>query len=118
MGVAGRLGNGRQYMSWIALEDVIGAFHHALTSNDLAGPVNVTAPEPVTNAEFTKTLARVLSRPAILPVPALALRVAMGEMADEMLLSSTRAIPARLLERGFGFRYPHLEGALRHLLGK
>ncbi len=118
MGVGGRLGDGRQYMSWIAIDDVLGAIEHALRSEDLSGPVNVTAPEPVTNAIFTRTLARVLSRPAILPVPALALRLALGEMADEMLLASTRVIPARLLERGFGFHHPDLEGALRHLLGK
>jgi len=118
MGVAGRLGDGRQYMSWIAIDDVVGAIDHALRSEDLSGPVNVTAPEPVTNALFTKTLARVLSRPAILSVPGLALRLIMGEMADEMLLASTRAIPVRLLERGFGFRHPDLEGALRHLLGR
>jgi uncharacterized protein (TIGR01777 family) len=118
MGIAGRLGDGRQYMSWIAIDDVLGAIDHALRSNDLSGPVNVTAPEPVTNAAFTRTLARVLSRPAILPVPALALRLALGEMADEALLASTRAVPARLLARGFGFRYPELEGALRHVLGK
>lgn len=118
MGVAGRFGNGKQYMSWIAIDDVIGAIQHVLGSDDLSGPVNLTAPEPVTNGEFTKTLARVLSRPAVLPVPGLALRIALGEMADEMLLASTRVVPARLLDRGFHFRYPALEGCLRHVLGR
>jgi len=118
LGAGGRLGDGKQYMSWIAIDDVIGAVHHALEAQDLAGAVNVTAPEPVTNAVFMKTLGRVLSRPAVLPVPAPVLRLAMGEMADEMLLASTRVVPALLIGRGFRFRYPDLEGALRHLLGK
>ena len=117
-GVGGRLGDGRQYMSWIAMDDAIAAIHHVLSSTDLSGPVNVTAPEPVTNARFTKTLGRVLSRPAFLPVPALALRLAFGEMADETLLASSRVIPARLLERGFAFRDPDLEGGLRRALGR
>ena len=117
-GVGGVLGPGNQYMSWIAIDDLLGAVHHALVTDGLAGPVNAVAPEPVTNAVFTKTLARVLGRPAIAPVPAFALRLLFGEMADAALLSSTRVRPARLLATGYRFRFPDLETALRHLLGR
>jgi hypothetical protein len=118
MGVAGQMGSGRQYMSWIALDDVIGAIHHAIMNPELHGAVNATAPNPVTNYEFTKTLGRVLRRPTILPMPAFAARLAFGEMADALLLASTRVEPARLLGTGYQFRFPKLEGALRHLLGR
>jgi len=118
MGLGGRLGSGRQYMSWIALDDAIGAIYHALMTDSLAGPVNAATPEAVTNLEFTKVLGRVLSRPTIFPVPAAALRLLLGQMADEMLLSSIRVRPARLLESGYKFREPDLEPALRHMLGK
>lgn len=118
LGGGGRVGRGTQYMSWIALDDLLGAFLFTLRREDLEGAVNAVAPDPVTNAEFTAALARVLHRPALLPVPAAALRLALGEMADEMLLASTRAVPARLREAGFAFAQPDLEGALRHTLGR
>ncbi len=118
MGAGGKLGNGKQYMSWIALDDAIGAVHHAMITDSLKGPVNAVAPKPVTNLEFTKTLGRVLSRPTLFPVPAAAARLAFGEMADALLLASTRVEPARLLVTGYQFRFRELEGALRHVLGK
>lgn len=117
-GAGGVLGPGTQYMSWIAIDDLLGVIHHVMTTAALAGPVNAVAPEPVTNAVFTKTLGRVLGRPTIAPVPAFALRLAFGEMADAALLASTRVRPVRLLETGYRFRFPELEGALRHLLGR
>jgi hypothetical protein len=118
LGLGGRIGNGNQYWSWIALDDAVGAIRHALTSAALRGPVNVAAPEPVTNRRFTETLGRVLGRPTRLPVPAPVARLALGEMADELLLASTRVAPRRLLESGYTFRYPELERALRAVLGK
>ena len=118
MGLGGRFGSGRQWLSWISLDDIAGAYLHALTSGDLQGPVNVVAPNPVTNAEFTATLARVLHRPAVVHVPAFAPRLALGEFADEMLLVSQRARPARLQETGYRFQFPELEPALRHTLGR
>ena len=105
-------------MSWIALDDLLGVVHHLLDRADLEGPVNAVAPEPVTNAVFTKTLGRVLGRPTVAPVPAFALRLALGEMADAALLSSTRVRPERLAGLRVPFRFPDLEGALRHVLGK
>lgn len=117
-GLGGSVGSGEQYMSWVALDDVLGAILHTLATGTLAGPVNAVAPNPVTNQEFTSALGRVLSRPTILPLPAIALRFALGEMADEMLLASTRVAPARLDASGYGFRFPDLEAALRHALGK
>ncbi len=116
LGVGGKVGSGNQYMSWITLDDVIGVIGYALTNEALHGPVNVVAPHPVTNLEFTKTLGDVLSRPTIFPAPAFALRLAFGEMADALLLSSTRVEPLRLKESGFVFQYPELGGALSHLL--
>jgi uncharacterized protein len=118
LGLGGRFGSGRQWLSWIALDDITGAYLHALTRDDLAGPVNTAAPNPVTNAEFTTTLARVLRRPAVLHVPAFAPKLVLGEFADEMLFASIRAVPARLLETGYRFRFPELEAALRHTLGR
>ena len=113
LGLGGRLGDGRQWMSWVSLEDAVAAILHALTNKECRGPINVTAPEPVTNTEFTATLAQVLNRPAALHVPAWVLRLVLGRgMADEMLLASTRAIPARLHEASFQFRHATLEGAL------
>ncbi len=105
-------------MSWIALPDLVGTIRHALDTGSLEGPVNAVAPEPVTNREFTDTLARVLSRPAIVPLPAFAARLAFGEMADGLLLASARAMPEKLLSSGYRFLHPGLEGALRHLLGE
>lgn len=118
LGLGGVVGSGDQYMSWIALDDVVGAIHHVLMTPDLSGPVNAVAPAPVTNRDFTKTLGRVLGRPTLLPIPAFGARVAFGEMADELLLASTRVVPARLTTSGYPFRFPHLEEALRHLLGR
>jgi uncharacterized protein (TIGR01777 family) len=118
LGAGGRLGTGAQWMSWIAIDDAVSAILHLLKNQDATGAVNVTSPEPVRNAEFTRSLGRVLSRPAIFPVPALALRLVFGEMADATLLASARVLPQRLLELGFRFDYPLLEPALRHVLRK
>jgi uncharacterized protein len=117
-GLGGRIGSGRQWLSWISLEDIVAAYLHALADEDLAGPVNATSPNPVTNAEFTRVLARVLGRPAFLHVPAVAPRLVLGELASELLLTSLRARPARLLEAGFRFELPDLEATLRHTLGR
>jgi uncharacterized protein len=117
-GLGGVLGPGTQYMSWVAIDDVLGAIHHLLGRDDLAGPVNVSAPEPATNAAFTKTLGRVLGRPTVTRVPGFALRLAYGEMADATLLSSMRVRSDKLLASGYGFRFPDLERALRHVLGR
>lgn len=116
LGLGGRLGSGKQWMSWIALADVVGLIQHALGNAELRGPVNAVAPNPVTNAEFTKTLGRVLRRPAIFPVPAFALRLLLGELADALLLASQRALPQRLLERNYRFTDAELEGALVRIL--
>lgn len=116
-GLGGRLGSGAQVWSWIALDDVVEAALHALRTDSLDGPVNFVAPEPVSNAEFTRVLGRVLRRPAPFAVPASAARLAAGEMAEEMLLTGARVSPRRLLETGYRFRFPTLEPALRHLLG-
>ncbi len=118
MGAGGRVGSGRQYLSWIAIDDVVGAIAHALQTDSLRGPVNAVAPNPVTNREFTKALGSVLGRPTIFPLPVFAARLVMGEMADNLLLASTRVDPVRLRESGYEFRYPELRGALRHVLGK
>jgi uncharacterized protein len=118
MGVGGRLGSGAQWMSWISLDDAIGAVLHALSNDAIAGPVNAVAPNPVTNASFTKTLGGVLGRPTIFPMPASAARLAFGEMADHLLLTGQKVLPRRLLETGYRFRHPGLEEALRHLLGR
>ena len=116
LGLGGRLGSGTQWMSWITLDDVLGAIRHVLQRPELHGPVNLVAPSPVTNDEFTRCLAGVLRRPAALPVPAAALRLVLGQMAEETVLAGQRVIPQRLRETGYSFRYPELEGALRHLL--
>jgi uncharacterized protein (TIGR01777 family) len=118
LGVGGNMGNGKQYWSWIALDDVIGALYHALVTENLHGPVNAVAPAAVTNAEFTRTLGKVLSRPTIFPLPAFAARLALGEMANELLLSSARIEPAQLLATNYKFKHSNLENALRDLLGK
>ena len=116
MGIGGRVGDGRQWMSWIALDDVINALKFLLQDPVVRGPVNIVAPNPVTNAEFTKTLGRVLSRPTFFPVPVFGARLAFGEVADALLLSSQRVEPAVLNERGFAPYWPRLEPALQHLL--
>jgi uncharacterized protein len=116
-GLGGVIGSGRQYVSWIALDDLVGIVLHALHSGELRGPVNAVAPVPVTNRELTEALGKVLSRPTLLPVPAFALRLAVGgEMADALLLASTRVAPRRLEETGYRFRFLELREALRHLV--
>jgi uncharacterized protein (TIGR01777 family) len=118
LGLGGIIGSGRQYWSWIEIDDAVGAILHALTHDQLAGPVNAVAPNPSTNRDFTKTLGQVLNRPTVLPLPAFAARLALGQMADDLLLASARVVPQRLEETGYAFRYPQLESALRHLLGR
>src|SRR6185437_11067428 len=116
VGIGGKIGDGNQWMSWVALDDVVAALKFLLADGTIQGPANVVAPNPVTNAEFTKTLGRVVSRPTILPMPAFAARLAFGEMADALLLSSQRVDPSVLEDNGFLFSWPTLEPALRHLL--
>jgi len=116
LGLGGRVGSGQQYLSWIHREDVVGMMLFALEHPELQGPVNVTAPEPVTNADFTRALGAALKRPAVLPLPAFALRAALGEMA-QVVLGGQRALPKRAQEAGFTFRHPELGEALRSLLG-
>jgi len=116
MGLGGKIGSGRQWMSWIDLHDEIGAIRHILTNESLRGPVNSVSPHPVSNAEFTKTLASVLSRPAIFPMPAFAARLVFGQMGDELLLESQRVEPAKLLASSFVFQQPDLRGALQDIL--
>lgn len=118
LGLGGKIGSGKQYISWISLDDLVGIIEYALTTESLRGVVNAVAPQAVTNLEFTKTLGRVLRRPTLFPMPAFAARLALGELADELLLASARVEPARIRAAGYQFRYPELEGALRHLLGK
>ena len=118
LGAGGVLGSGEQYFSWISLPDAVRAIEHVLAGDQLSGPVNVVAPSPVTNREFTKTLGKVLARPTIMPMPAFAARLVFGEMADALLLASTRVIPTTLTKSGFQFQHPDLETALRHLLRK
>jgi hypothetical protein len=117
LGLGGRLGSGQQWMSWISLTDAVAAILFALDTPTLAGPVNLTAPHPVTNAEFTRELGKAVHRPAILPAPAFALRLALGAMANEALLSSARVVPAKLRDAGFQFTHPTLDAALAAELG-
>lgn len=117
-GLGGRLGSGRQWMSWVSIDDVVGVVQHALAERRCTGPLNVVAPGEVTNAEFAAALGRVLRRPTFLPAPAWALRLVFGQMADEALLASTRAAPKRLEEMGYVFRQPNLEPALRAVLAR
>lgn len=117
-GLGGRLGNGRQIMSWISLDDVAGAAQHVLGNTALEGPVNLVSPNPVSNREFTRALGRVLRRPAILPAPGFALRLALGKMASPLLLSDQRVVPGKLQQTDFSFVHPTLESALGALLGK
>ena len=116
-GLGGPAGSGRQYVSWISLDDTLGAIEHCMMTQALQGPINVTAPEPVTNGELTHALGKVLVRPTLLKVPGVALKAALGEMADESLLGSTRAVPGKLLDSGYAFRHPDIQTALRHVLG-
>jgi len=118
LGLGGNLGSGRQWMSWISMPDMVKAVSYALDNPGITGPVNIVAPAPVTNAEFTSTLGRALHRPTIVPAPAFALRAALGVMADEVLLASARVVPEQLTEAGFQFQHPRLDSALKTLLGK
>ena len=119
LGLGGPIGRGRSYWSWIALDDLIAAYRFVIARDGLSGAVNAAAPNPVTNAEFAHMLGAVLRRPAVLPVPPVALRLVFGrEAAEQAMLSGARLAPARLLEAGFKFQYPELEPALRHVLGR
>jgi uncharacterized protein (TIGR01777 family) len=114
----GSLGSGDQWWSWIALDDVVGAIYHAITDPTLSGPVNFVSPQPITNRDFARTLAGVLGRPAIFPAPAFVLRAALGEMADALLLASTRVIPTRLAKANYRYRFTELDELLRYCLGR
>jgi uncharacterized protein (TIGR01777 family) len=116
MGLGGKIGNGRQWWSWIDVKDLAGAILHVLQSDVLHGPVNVVAPKPVRNAEFSKILANVLSRPSIFPMPAFAARLALGQMADELLLASQHVEPVKLIATGFSFQYADLKQSLVAML--
>jgi uncharacterized protein (TIGR01777 family) len=118
LGAGGQIGDGKQYYSWIALDDECGAIVHAIETDSLSGPANLTAPHPVTNKEFTKTLGSVLCRPTLIPVPSFGLRALFGEMADELLIAGQNVVPAKLEATGYKFRETELEPALRHVLGK
>ena len=117
-GFGGVVGSGKQYMSWIALDDHIAAIVHTIQTHSLRGAVNLVAPNPATNRQFTKTLGKVLGRPTIFPLPGFAVRLIFGEMGKELLLSSQRVEPVQLLTSGFSFKYPQLEPALRHVLSQ
>jgi uncharacterized protein len=118
MGVGGNMGNGRQWWSWIDIDDLVSTVQHVIKTDTLRGPVNVVAPTPVRNSEFTRTLASVLSRPAIFPLPAFAARLVFGQMGDELLLASQRVEPARLMASGYVFQKPDLRKALEGILNK
>jgi uncharacterized protein (TIGR01777 family) len=118
LGVGGRLGSGRQWWSWIHVDDIVGGIQHVISNESLSGPVNLVGPNAVRNEEFTKVLASVLRRPALFPVPEFALRLGFGRMAaEEMLLASQRVEPGKLAAKGYGFRFPELRAALENLLG-
>jgi uncharacterized protein len=116
LGLGGRLGSGRQWSSWVSVDDVVGAIHHVLTHDTLQGPVNTVSPNPVTNAEFTSTLASALHRPAIFPMPAFAVKLVFGEMGEELFLGSQRVEPARLAASGYQFKHPDLRNTLKEIL--
>jgi uncharacterized protein (TIGR01777 family) len=118
LGLGGRIGSGDQFMSWISLDDVVSAICRAIEDDRMSGPVNATAPEPVTNRDFTKTLGQVLRRPTFAAMPAFAARLVFGRMAQDLLLASLRVVPEKLLAGGFQFRHPRLEDALRDVLGR
>jgi uncharacterized protein len=118
LGAGGRIGDGRQWMSWIDMHDMVGAIHHILRTDLVQGPVNMVAPKPVTNAEFTRTLAKVLNRPAVLPMPAFAAKLAFGEMGEALLLASQRVEPTQLVTSGYPFRFSELENCLEHTITK
>ncbi len=114
LGVGGVIGSGKQWMSWISLDDEVEIINFAIENENLRGAVNAVSPNPVTNHEFTKTLGEVLYRPTILPLPEFAVSMIFGEMGDALLLSSTKALPKRLLDAGFDFKYPDLKAAIEH----
>jgi uncharacterized protein len=116
LGLGGKIGSGHQYYSWIAIDDVVAAINYVLQKETISGPVNFVSPNPVTNEEFTRILAKVLRRPAVFPMPSFAAKKAFGEMADALLLASAKVEPSKLLESHYPFRYPELEGALRNIL--
>ena len=118
LGAGGVVGSGKQYWSWVSLDDVVGSIEYAMSDETLSGPVNCVAPDPPTNREFTKTLGEVLHRPTVLPVPALGAKLLLGQMAKELLLASTRVVPKKLQAAGYQFKFADLDAALRHALGK
>ncbi len=116
MGVGGKIGNGRQYMSWVALDDVTGAILHTVMTESLSGPVNLTSPNPATNREFTKTLGKVVKRPTIFPLPGFMVKLLFGEMGEALLLGSARVLPQKLEASDYHFKFPELEGALHRAI--
>jgi len=118
LGVGGKVGSGKQSMSWIAIDDVLGALLHVLHNQDIKGPINFVAPKPISNKEFSETFAKVLKRPCLFPLPAKVVKLIFGQLGVELLLASVGASPKRLEESGYKFKYPELEPALRHLLGR
>ena len=116
LGLGGPMGNGRQWMSWIHIDDLVGIILHLINNKDIKGAVNATAPNPVTNKRFSSTLARVLNRPAFLPMPAFVLKLMLGEMAEELLLSGQRVMPKKILGAGYHFQYADLEKALSEVV--
>jgi uncharacterized protein (TIGR01777 family) len=117
-GLGGRIGSGRQYMSWIDLDDEVGLIHHALARPGVAGPLNATAPQPVPNSAFADTLGRVLNRPTLMPLPSLAVKAMLGELGEELLLKGARVVPTKAEDTGYEFFYPSLEDSLRYQLGR
>ncbi len=118
MGVGGVVGSGKQYWSWIGLADLVGVFRYAIDADDLHGPVNATAPQPLTNREFTRVLGQALHRPTIFPMPAMMAKLALGQMAEDLLLSSARVLPKKLEASGFQFEFPDLKSCLEHELAQ
>jgi len=116
--VGGVVGSGKQWMSWVALDDHIAAINYAIENESLRGAVNATSPQPVTNQEFTKTLGEVVYRPTLIPMPEFVVSMVLGEMGDELLLTSTKVLPKRLLDAGFEFKYPALKAAIEHAVSE
>ena len=115
-GVGGKIGSGEQFISWIAIDDLIGIFNFALENENFSGAINATAPNPVKNKEFTDTLGNVLNRPTIIPIPAFGIKLLFGEMGETLLLEGARVVPEKLQNAGFEFKFPELEAALKHIL--
>ncbi|MEI7948076.1 MAG: TIGR01777 family oxidoreductase [bacterium] len=118
MGLGGVIGSGKQYMSWVGLDDVVEMIQHVIVNDSLQGPVNLVSPNAISNREFTRLLGHALHRPALFPMPAFAARIAFGEMADDLLLASTRVVPKKLMASRYTFRHPHLEELLKHILSQ